>query len=393
MPLIRAGTMVLDGLVLDGLVLDGMVLDEPIGRPGWLVTAGGRVLSCGAGPPPGPVDRDFPDCTVVPGFVDMHVHGGGGASYTDTDGTDTDGIAETAGFHLRHGTTTTLASLVTASPADLIAGVRALAAASRHGTVAGIHLEGPWLSRARCGAHDPTQMRHPDPAEIDAVLTAGDGAIRMVTLAPELPGADAAIRRFLDAGVVVAVGHTDATYEQTQQAIAAGATVGTHLFNAMPPLHHRNPGAALALLQDPKVTVELIADGVHVHPAVVHAVIRAAGPERVAVVTDAVAAAGCADGAFRLGAVSIDVVSGVARVHGTSTIAGSTATMDRLFRSVAAVAGLAAAVQVTSATPARALGLERVGSLRTGYDANLVVLDRDLQVMAVMVRGDWRVAG
>jgi N-acetylglucosamine-6-phosphate deacetylase len=330
---------------------------------------------------------------VVPGFVDMHVHGGGGASYTDATGTDADGIANSAAFHLRHGTTTTLASLVTASPADLIAGVRALAEASRRGTVAGIHLEGPWLSRARCGAQDPSLMRNPDPAEIDAVLTAGDGAIRMVTLAPELPGADAAIRRFLDAGVVVAVGHTDATYEETQQAVVAGAAVGTHLFNAMPPLHHREPGPALALLQDPKVTVELIADGVHVHPAVVHEVIRAAGPERVALVTDAVAAAGCADGQYRLGAVPIDVVSGVARVHGTSTIAGSTATMDRLFRSVVAAAGLAAAAQMTSTTPARALGLERVGSLRAGYDANLVVLDRDLQVAAVMVRGDWLVDG
>jgi len=363
-----------------------LVLDGQISRPGWVATSEAEILACGAGPPPGPVDRDFPDCTVVPGFIDVHVHGGGGAAYTDTDG-----IGAAAEFHLRHGTTTTLASLVTASPAELIAGVRALGEATRLGTVAGIHLEGPWLSRARCGAHDPTRMRHPDPAEIDAVLAAGDGAIRMVTLAPELPGADAAIRRLLDAGVVVAVGHTDATYEQTQRAIAAGAMVGTHLFNAMPPVHHREPGAALALLQDPKVTVELIADGVHVHPAVVHAAIQAAGPHRVALVTDAVAAAGCADGEFRLGAVPIDVVSGVARVHGTSTIAGSTATMDRLFRGVAPDAGLAAAVQMTSATPARALGLERVGRLRPGYDADLVVLDRDLQVAAVMVRGDWRV--
>jgi N-acetylglucosamine-6-phosphate deacetylase len=371
--LIAAGTIVLDG---------------QISRPGWLTTSGGRILACGAGPPPGPADREFPDCTVVPGFIDMHVHGGGGASYTDTDG-----ITDAAGFHLRHGTTTTLASLVTASPAGLIAGVRALAAATRAGTVAGIHLEGPWLSRARCGAHDPTQMRHPEPAEIDAALAAADGAIRMVTLAPELPGADAAIRRFLDAGVVVAVGHTDATYEQTKGAIAAGATVGTHLFNAMPPLHHRAPGPALALLRDPKVTVELIADGVHVHPAVVDAAIQAAGPDRVALITDAIGAAGCGDGAFRLGAVPIDVVSGVARVHGTSTIAGSTATMDRLFRSVAPGAGLAAAVRMTSATPARALGLERVGALRAGYDANLVVLDRDLRVAAVMAHGAWLVNG
>ncbi|MGD1254754.1 N-acetylglucosamine-6-phosphate deacetylase [Mycobacterium seoulense] len=370
MPVIAAGIMVLDGQVR---------------RPGWLETAGGRILACGGGAPPRPVDADFPDGTVVPGFVDMHVHGGGGASYTDADG-----ITAAAEFGLRHGTTTTLASLVTAPPAELLAGVRALADATRRGVVAGVHLEGPWLSRARCGAHDPAQMRDPDPAEIDALLDAGAGTIRMVTLAPELPGADDAIRRFRDAGVVVAVGHTDATYEQTEHAVALGATVGTHLFNAMPPLHHREPGPALALLRHPGVTVEVIADGVHVHPAVVRAVIEAAGPERVAMITDAIAAAGRDDGAFRLGAVTVDVVSGVARVRGTPTIAGSTATMDRIFRTVHAQAGLAVAAQTTSATPARALGLERVGGLCTGYDANLVVLDGNLRVAAVMVAGRWR---
>lgn len=376
MGLISAGTVVLDGRVA---------------RPGWLETSGGRILACGAGPPPRPAERDFPDCVVVPGFVDMHVHGGGGASYTDPDG-----IAAAAEFHLRHGTTTALASLVTTSPAELIAGVRALAEASRRGTVAGVHLEGPWLSRARCGAHDPARMRDPDPTEIDAVLAAGGGAIRMVTLAPELPRAEEAIGRFLDVDVVVAVGHTDATYEQAKRAIDLGATVGTHLFNAMPPLHHREPGPALALLQDPRVTVELIADGVHVHPEVVRAVVAAAGPDRVAVVTDALAAAGCADGAFRLGAVPIDVASGVARVRGTSTIAGSTATMDRMFRAVARFgsdAALAAAVRMTATTPARTLRLEGVGALRAGFDANLVVLDRDLQLTTVMARGDWLVRG
>ena len=343
--------------------------------------------------PPGTVDVDFPDSVVVPGFIDMHVHGGGGASYTDADGPD---IAAGAGFHLRHGTTTTLASLVTAAPAELLTGVRALADATRLGTVAGIHLEGPWLSPARCGAHDHTRMRDPDPAEIDAVLAAGDGTIRMVTLAPERPGSQWAIQRFLDAGVVVAVGHTDATYEQVRQAVDLGATVGTHLFNAMPPLHHRAPGPVLALLQDPRVIVELIADGVHVHPAMVTAVIGAAGPDRVAVVTDAIAAAGCGDGMFRLGSVPIDVASSVARVQGTSTIAGSTATMDQLFRRVSGPGSdvaLTAAVQMTSATPARALRLDGVGNLRPGDDANLVVLDRDLQVTAVMVHGGWRVGG
>ena len=371
-----------------------MVLDGQVCRPGWVETSGAQILACAAGPPQRPADSDFSDCVVVPGFIDMHVHGGGGGSYLEAGE-----IARAARFHLAHGTTTTLASLVTTSPGELIAGVRALADAARQGTVAGIHLEGPWLSAARCGAHDHTQMRDADPAEIDAVLAAGAGTIRMVTLAPERPGSDDAIRRFLDAGVVVAVGHTDATYEQTQHAVALGATVGTHLFNAMPPLNHREPGPALALLQDPRVTVELIADGVHVHPAMMHAVIQAAGPDRVAVITDAIAAAGCDDGAFQLGAVPIDVVSGVARVRGTSTIAGSTATMDRLFRALKANAvelgvdsdaALAAAVQMTATTPARALGLKRVGSLRQGYDANLVVVDRDLQVRAVMVRGGWR---
>jgi N-acetylglucosamine-6-phosphate deacetylase len=379
MAVISAGTMVLDGQVC---------------RPGWVETSGAQILTCGSGLPQRTADSDFPDCVVVPGFIDMHVHGGGGGSYLQAGE-----IAKAAGFHLAHGTTTTLASLVTTSPAELIAGVRALADAARQGTVVGIHLEGPWLSAARCGAHDHTQMRDADPAEIDAVLAAGAGTIRMVTLAPERPGSDDAIRRFLDAGVVVAVGHTDATYKQTQHAVALGATVGTHLFNAMPPLDHREPGSALALLQDPRVIVELIADGVHVHPAMMHAVIQAAGPDRVAVITDAIAAAGCDDGAFQLGAVPIDVVSGVARVRGTSTIAGSTATMDRLFRALKANAvelgvdsdaALAAAVQMTSATPARALGLKRVGRLRQGDDANLVVLDRDLQVRAVMVRGGWR---
>lgn len=379
MALIVAGTVVLNG-----------VPDAQVCRPGWVETSGSRIVACGAGAAPGPADSDFPDGVVVPGFIDMHVHGGGGASYTDAGQIDA-----AAGFHLRHGTTTTLASLVTAGPAELRAGVRALADATERGVVAGIHLEGPWLSTARCGAHDPAQMRDPDPAEIDDVLAAGAGAIRMVTLAPERPGSGEAIRRFRDAGVVVAVGHTDATYEQTTEALALGATVGTHLCNAMPPLGHRTPGPVLALLEDPGVTVELIVDGVHLHPAVAAAVIRAAGPHRVAAITDAIAAAGCADGAFQLGAVPLDVVSGVARVRGSSTIAGSTATMDQSFRAMAAFgpdpdASLAAAVAMTSATPARALGLAGVGSLRAGNEANLVVLDRDLRVAAVLARGDWR---
>ena len=377
MPLISAGTV---------------VLQQGVCRPGWVQTSGERIVACGSGLPPRPADIDLPEALMVPGFVDVHVHGGGGATYTDHNDAD---ILRAAIFHRRHGTTTTLASTVTASPGDLLTAVRALAESTRAGVVGGIHLEGPWLSAARCGAHDPEQLRDPEPAEIEALLAAGDGAIRMVTLAPERSGSDDAIARFVDAGVVVAVGHTDASYEQTRHAVELGATVGTHLFNAMRPLHHREPGPALALLEDARVTIELIADGVHVHPAMLRAVIEATGADRVALVTDATAAAGLGDGEFRLGAVQIDVVGRVARVRGTSTIAGSTATMDQLFRAAAGFgsdrdAALAAAVQMTSTTPARALGLDDVGSLRAGADANLVVLERDLRVTRVMRDGEWQ---
>jgi len=377
MPLIAAGTV---------------VLDQGVCRPGWVHTSGTTIVGCGAGPAPQSPDVDLPDATLVPGFVDIHAHGGGGASYIDGDVSE---VLRAAAFHRAHGTTTTLASLVTAAPADLLTAVRGLAGATRDGVIAGIHLEGPWLSAAHCGAHDLSAMRDATPAEIDALLSAGDGAIRMVTLAPERPGSGDAIAQLVDAGVVVALGHTDATYEQTRRAIDLGATVGTHLFNAMRPLHHREPGPALALLEDPRVTVELIADGgVHLHPAVVHATVRAAGADRVALVTDATAAAGAGDGEYQLGAVAVGVVDGVARVRGTSTIAGSTATMDRLFATAAGLgadrdAALIAAVHMTSTTPARALGLDGTGGMRVGENANLVVLETDYRVGAVMANGSW----
>ena len=380
MPLIAAGTV---------------VLEQGVCRPGWVHTSGATTVGCGAGPAPQPPDLDLPGATLVPGFVDVHVHGGGGASYIDGDVPE---IAQAAGFHRRHGTTATLASLVTANPAELLAAVRRLAQATRERVIAGMHLEGPWLSAAHCGAHDQAQLRDPTSAEIDALLAAGDGAIRMVTLAPERPGSDDAITQLIDAGVVVALGHTDATYQQTRHAIDLGATVGTHLFNAMRPLHHREPGPALALLEDPRVTVELIADGVHIHPAVLHATVQAAGADRVALVTDATAAAGANDGEYQLGSVPVDVVDGVARVRGTSTIAGSTATMDRLFGLLAGLgadrdAALIAAVQMTSTTPAQALGLDGAGRLRVGGAANLVALDRDCQISAVMANGIWSTDG
>ncbi|MFC7766269.1 N-acetylglucosamine-6-phosphate deacetylase [Leucobacter soli] len=205
--------------------------------------------------------------------------------------------------------------------------------------IRGIHLEGPWLSPVRAGAHAPGLLRHPDPRELDALLAAGRGRIRMVTIAPELPGALDAIRRIVDAGAVAAIGHTDADYETTRRAIDAGARVATHLFNAMRPLHHREPGPTLALMEDPRVSVELIADGVHLHPALVDGVRDAVGPDRVLLVTDAMDAAGYADGDYRLGELDVEVRGGIARLAGSDTIAGSTATMDAMFRAAAGAVG------------------------------------------------------
>lgn len=373
------------------LATDTLLTGSELLRPGWIEVSGDTVAAIGAGAPPRPADRDLGAVTVVPGFVDTHLHGGGGANFSTASHADTSIAVE---LHRRHGTTTLVASLVTAGPAELLRQVRELADDVRAGVIDGIHLEGPWLSPTRCGAHQPSLMRDPDAGEIARVLEAGAAAIRMVTIAPERDGAMAAIGQIVDAGVVAAVGHTEATYQQTRAAIAAGATVGTHLFNAMRPIDRREPGPAIALLEDPRVTVELITDGVHVDPAIYRHVARSAGPDRVSLITDAMAATGMADGVYHLGPVAVDVVEGVARVAGTDTIAGSTATMDRVFRYAVIHSGLPrdealmAAVRQASINPARALGLPCTG-LVPGATADLVVLDSDLAVTGVLRQGSW----
>ena len=374
------------------LTADTVVTGAELLRPGWIEVAGGTITALGSGPRD--ADVALGAVTVVPGFVDTHVHGGGGGNFTAATEEET---ATAVTLHRGHGTTTLVASLVTASPEDLLRQVRGLAVDVRAGVLDGIHLEGPWLSTTRCGAHQPALMRDPDPAEIERVVDAGDGAVRMVTIAPERAGASTAIAQFTDAGVIVAVGHTEATYEQTRSAIDAGATVGTHLFNAMRPIDRREPGPVVALLEDERVTVEIITDGVHVAPAVYRFVTRAAGPDRVSLITDAMAATGVSDGVYRLGPLDVDVTDGVARVAGTDTIAGSTATMDVVFRFAMTHSGLArddallAAVKQASINPARALGLPTSG-LTAGAAADLVVLDADLSVTGVLRRGAWIVA-
>ncbi|WP_029113690.1 N-acetylglucosamine-6-phosphate deacetylase [Mycobacterium sp. URHB0044] len=373
------------------LTADTLLTGRESLRPGWIEVSGDEVAAIGGGVPTRPPDRDLGAATVVPGFVDTHLHGGGGANFSTASRADT---STAVALHRRQGTTALIASLVTAGPAELLRQVSELAADVRDGLIDGIHLEGPWLSTTRCGAHQPSLMRDPDPAEIARVLDAAGGTVRMVTIAPERDGALAAIGQFVEAGVVVAVGHTEATYEQTRAAIDAGATVGTHLFNAMRPIDRREPGPVVALLEDPRVTVELITDGVHVDPAIYRHVTRSAGPDRVSLITDAMAATGMADGVYPLGPLAVDVVDGVARVSGTDTIAGSTATMDQVFRFAVVYGGLSRgdalmqAVRQASINPARALGMPSAG-LVSGAKADLVVLDADFAVTAVMRHGTW----
>lgn len=365
-------------LTADELVAPG------VEGPGWVRTDGDRIAAVGSGTPA----SDAHLAVLVPGFVDVHVHGGGGASFPGGD------ALRAVAFHRAHGTTTTLASLVTAAPEELRRSVDALAELVVDGEIAGVHLEGPWLAATRCGAHDPAQLRDPDPAELDKLLATG--VVAMVTLAPERVGALDAIQRVAGAGAVAAVGHTDADYALARAAIDAGARHGTHLFNAMAPLHHREPGPAVALLDDDRVTVELVTDGLHVHPAMWELAVRAAGEHRVAAVTDAMAAAGMPDGAYRLGRLDVEVVDRVARLAGgggLGAIAGSTATADALFRNIVARAALPRAdalrqaAAMTATTPARALGLADVGVLAAGRRADLVGLDADLQVAAVYRAG------
>ncbi|MCF8571607.1 N-acetylglucosamine-6-phosphate deacetylase [Gordonia sp. HY002] len=368
-----------------------VVGDGVVHRPGWLAIRDGTIDHVGSGAPPSAPDLEFPSGTVVPGFVDQHVHGGGGASYTDG---DPDQVRAAAAFHRAHGTTTTVTSTVSASPDELAGIVARLAPLVRDGVSAGIHLEGPWIAHSRCGAHAPDRLRAPDLAEIDRLLEIADGTIVMVTIAPELPGALDAVDRLVAAGVLVAVGHTDATYAQTRAALDRGARVATHLFNAMAPLGHREPGPVLALTEDPRVVVELIGDGVHLHPALVADVQRTVGSARTSLVTDAMVAAGMADGDYVLGSLDVYVADGVARLRSNDAIAGSTATMDALF--VRTVAGLVAepdpmtrddallaASAMCSTTPARVLGRSDIGLLTVGRRADLVVLDEELQVQHV----------
>ncbi len=361
------------------------VVDADGERPdAWIRVDGDVIRDVGSGPPP--ADAVWAD-TLLPGYVDLHCHGGGGASFTSG---DPEQIAAAAQTHLDHGTTTMHASLVSAEYDDLVAQVRALIPFVDDGTLRGIHLEGPWISPAYCGAHDPSTLRPPDPDEVARVLDAGDGRIRMVTLAPELPGALEAIGIIVDRGAIAAIGHTAADGDAARAAVDAGATVATHLFNAMPPLLHRDAGPVGVLLADPRVTCEVIGDGVHLEPEVV-ALALSAAEGRGALITDAMSAAGAGDGDYRIGALEVVVRDGVARLRDKGSLAGSTLLMDSAVRRSVRLADrtLSQASRAASLAPARTMGLDDRGLLAVGQRADVVALDEDLRVMRVLRGGHW----
>ena len=325
---------------------------------------------------------------IVPGFVDIHVHGGGGHTFTTGDPAQ---ARAAAAFHAGHGTTTMLASLVTAPQEAARARPRRRSRRWSHeGVLAGVHYEGPYLSAARCGAQNPAHLRDPDLAELDRPARPGrraDGDHRTRTARrARAPSASCATH-----GVVAAIGHTDATYEQTLAAVEAGATVATHVCNAMRPVHHRDPGPIVALLDSPGVVCEQVADGVHLHDGMLGHVVRAAGPHRVALVTDAMAAAGMADGEYDLGGQAVTVADGVARLTGNGTIAGSTLTMDAALRR-AVHSGCEHRRRgrdgVDHAGPSARASATTAGAIAAGLRADLVLLDEELRVIDVLRAGE-----
>ncbi|MCZ4099548.1 N-acetylglucosamine-6-phosphate deacetylase [Streptomyces sp. SID13666] len=363
-----------------------VVLPSGVVENGRVTVDGGRIVadeSAEAG------TVDLSGCTVVPGFVDIHNHGGGGASFTS--GTPEE-ILTGVRTHREHGTTTVVASTVTGEMDVLAQRAALLSELVEQGDLAGIHFEGPFISPCRKGAHMESLLRDPDPAEVRKLIDAARGTAKMVTLATELPGGLDSVRLLVEHGVIAAIGHTDATYEQTIEAIEAGATVATHLFNAMPTLNHRAPGPIAALLEDERVTVELINDGTHLHPAVLELAFGSAGADRVAFITDAMDAAGFGDGHYDLGPMAVEVKDGVARLVENGSIAGSTLTLDTAFKRAVTVdrLSLADTVRAISANPARLLGqYDRIGSLEAGKDADLVVLDASYDLVGVMRKGEW----
>ncbi|WP_405216063.1 N-acetylglucosamine-6-phosphate deacetylase [Agrococcus sp. Ld7] len=363
-------------LTSDRALIDGQLVPDA-----WVDSVGGAITALGQGAPPRAPDLALHG-TLVPGFVDLHCHGALGSAFDD----DAPAWERIGAFRASHGSTRQAVSLVTAPLETLLPRVAAAAArCAADAALLGVHLEGPFLADSHRGAHDPRALQEPNPESVERLLEAGVGQILQITMAPELPGAIDAIRRFVEAGVRVAVGHTGADAATARAAFDAGATLLTHACNGMPPMHHRSPGPMAAALLDERVTLEVIADGEHVAPEMLALVLQSA-PGRVALVTDAMAAAGMPDGPYRIGSLDVVVEHGLPRLADGGSIAGSTLSLDRALRVlVDAGVPLAAALDGATRVPADAIGRDDLGRLGVGGRADFVQLDDDLEV-----RGVWR---
>lgn len=371
-----------------------LISDRSITRDGWLLLRDGVIAETGTGDDwraltgvNGVRAEDLAGAWLAPGFVDIHCHGAGGYAFDDGPQAALNALA----VHRRHGTTSMVLSFVTdtvTAMAERLAWAARLAA--ENPSVLGSHAEGPFLDPGHRGAHAENLLVTPTPSAVDRLVAAAEGTLRQLTLAPELPGADSAIAQLRAAGVTVAVGHTDATYDDALRAFRAGASILTHAFNAMNPLHHRRPGPVVAALECADVSLEVICDGVHVHPGVI-AMLFASAPERTALITDAMSATCMHDGAYTLGSLPVTVTDGVARLTEGNTIAGSTLTMDDAVKRAVQDVGvpLQQAVYAATQAPLRAIGAgaDR-GRLAPGLRADLVVLDQSLDVRGVYVAGN-----
>jgi N-acetylglucosamine-6-phosphate deacetylase len=364
-----------------------------------VVVEDGRIVA--AGPreamelPAGTREYDAGRWTLAPGFVDIHIHGAGGHDVMEGDDAALARVAETIA---RYGTTAYVATTVTASPDDTCRSLKRIASAAANqydagdsaratAELLGVHFEGPFISSARRGVHPPEWLAEPRPALLERLLEASGGAARILTLAPELPGALELVDRGVAAGLVVAMGHTNSTYEEAIAAIERGARHAVHTFNAMRPFSHRDTGVIGAVLTRPEVTAEVIADGVHVHDAALEVLLAAKGTSGVILVSDGTAATGMPDGNYRLGTFEVNVSGGVCR-DAEGRLAGSTLTLDRAARRMVEL-GVAPseALRMATLNPARRLGIEkRKGVIARGADADLVLLDDGLHVAGVMTR-------
>ena len=364
-------------------------------QPGWLLTEGKRIHHMGPGRPPdfpaGYVTRqiDATGLNLLPGFIDLHVHGAGGCEVMDA---SPDGLRTMARFYARHGVTGFLPTTWTASQAETLQALDVVTELTGRvpdgATILGAHMEGPYLNAAKCGAQAPQHIRRADRAEVLECLE--DNRVRLLALAPEFDEnlwlIDECVRR----GVTVSAAHTAATYEQMRVAAEHGLRQATHSFNAMTGLGHREPGTVGAIMTLPQIRCELIADNVHVHPATMQVLVQVKGPDRVILVTDAIRGCGMPDGDYQIDQRTIHVHSGAARLP-DGTLAGSILTMDRALHNILQATGLPlhAAWPMTSLNAARAIGLSAFkGSLETGKDADLTLLNADHEIVITVAEGE-----